>query len=742
MSSSQIYYTYYSPTDIQHPNKVQYTNNLSAAGDILVTSLKGFDNLNKRDILTSDWDTSSKKNDFNYNVSITNGFKFKYAYVNNVQYLYNNSTVANTVARQITIDDFDYDTIFGLTRANPAVIDYNWYNRGGSNNIFGETRAVTDKETTRIGPKLFLYKSTNSANDYITGTIRSNLDSNITVSNLTTNSNDNTFNYVNNYIGKTLDWNDGSTPIQNDTKLHKAEEFWPYKVQYKNDQWYQILTNGQKSALLTLPYWYADSTDLNTERFYILSTKSNSDGIQTFNYYKLDKIVENNYYYITSYFDTRPTVKKEHFFGSNCSSLFNENTIQVLPLTKYTYNTFYAMHEDNLSSCVASCVPVSYTTSKKPTVPLLEGSTYENIKYSENFGLNPIAIKYEKNITITTTINYTIANMTNLANILTGWDYLHKDFINDGDVNNHPLISRGNLPYINAGIIIYVPTTASNTVENNNLNNGNALVRFVNWLNKFGCGQFYSGVIPANNVTSSTGTVDSSTINFDSYFKSTYMYIYDTSDYTNVGEFPNNASTGNSNFYNLSTPAFINFNATGDWMHSDHLQPSTNVEEEKEYFFKSEDGSCIRLVNTLCAPINNALNTTHTATDNYTFRLDKLGSSAEQFYIIGTYIYITKGLDYDTSAKYPHYLGFSPSTNITTHNLMTQDKGTTDYTYCLYPRKAMKIILWDSSNLNTTFDGTTFPDKNVKPENQNALMKDIFITPSLYMTLNESVGDV
>lgn len=733
MSSSQIYYTYYSPTDIQHPNKVQYTDNLSAAGDILVTSIKGFNNLNERKILTSSWgDGIQKQNDFNYNVSITNGFKFNYAFTKNIQYLSSNPTVANTVARQITIDDFDYDTIFGLTRANPAVIDYNWYNAGGSNNIFGGTRAVTDKETTRIGPKLFLYEGV--SNNYTTGTITKTLNGNTTtVSNLTTNSSTSTFNYISNYIGKKLEWNGSSTTIQSNTKLQDAEESWPYKVQYKNDQWYHILTNGQKSALLTLPYWYADSTDLNTERFYILSTKSNSNGIQTFNYYKLDKIVENNYYYITSYFDTRPTVKKEHFFGSNCSSLFNENTIQVLPLTKYTYNTFYAMHEDNLSSCVASCVPVSYTTSKKPAVPLLVGSTYDSIKYSENFGLNPIAIKYDKNITITTTVNYTIANMTNLANILTGWDYLHKDFTNDEDVNNHPLISRGNLPYINAGIIIYVPTTASNTVKSSNLNNGNALVRFVNWLNSFGCGQFYSGIT----TSAETHIVDSSTINFGSYFKSTYKYIYDTSDYTNVGEFPENGVSNTSNFYNLSTPAFINFNTTVGWNHGDNLNPDA----PDEYFFLSKDGSCIRLVNTLCAPINNALNTTHTATDNYTFRLNKLGSYTEQFYIIGTYVYITKGLNYNTSAKYPHYLGFSPSTNITTHNLMTEAKGTTEWNHYLYPNKAMKIMLWDTSNLDTIFDGVN-PYTNVKPENQNALMKDIFITPSLYMTLNESVGDV
>lgn len=744
MSSSKIYYTYYSPTDIQHPNKVQYTDNLSAAGDILVTSLTGFDNLNARDILTSDWKKSSKKNDFNYNVSITNGFKFNYAFTNNVQYLSSNPTVANTVARQITIDDFDYDTIFGLTRANPAVIDYNWYNAGGSNNIFGETRAVTDKETTRIGPKLFLYKYNANINNYTTGTITKTLNSNTsTVKDLVTSAASSTFNYISNYIGKKLEWNGSSTTIQINTKLQDAEAHWPYKVQYKNDQWYQILTNGQKSALLTLPYWYADSTDLNTERFYILSTKSNSNGIQTFNYYKLDKIVENNYYYITSYFDTRPTVKREHFFGSNCSSLFNENTVQVLPLTKYTYNTFYAMHEDNLSSCVASCVPVSYTTSKKPAVPLLVGSTYDSIKYSENFGLNPIAIKYDKNITITTTVNYTIANMTNLANILTGWDYLHKDFNNDGDVNNHPLISRGNLPYINAGIIIYVPTTASNTVASTKLNNGNALVRFVNWLNSFGCGQFYSGIT----TSAETHIVNSSTINFGSYFKSTYKYIYDTSDFTNVGEFPSNASIGNSNsnFYNLSTPAFINFNIIGDRMHTDHLDAGLST--SNEYFFMSndDDGSRIRLVNTLCAPINNALNTTHTATDNYTFRLNKVGSNTEHFYIIGTYVYITKSLDSDTSAKYPHYLGFSPSTNITTHNLMTMDVGTSDYTYYLYPRKALKIMLCDASNLDISFDGVNFPStavNNVKPENQNALMKDIFITPSLYMTLNESVGDV
>ena len=91
MSSEQIYYTYYSPTDWQHPNKVKYTENLSNAGDLLVTSSSGFENLNARDVIARDDITSSwgagiqKQNDFNYNVFVTNGFKFNSSMVNNIQ---------------------------------------------------------------------------------------------------------------------------------------------------------------------------------------------------------------------------------------------------------------------------------------------------------------------------------------------------------------------------------------------------------------------------------------------------------------------------------------------------------------------------------------------------------------------------------------------------------------------------------------------------------------------------------
>ena len=112
MSSEQIYYTYYSPTDWKHPNKVKYTENLSNAGDLLVTSSSGFENLNARDVITSSWgDGIQKQNDFNYNVSVTNGFKFNSAMVNNIQVVSATSNIANTIAKQITIDDFDYDTI-------------------------------------------------------------------------------------------------------------------------------------------------------------------------------------------------------------------------------------------------------------------------------------------------------------------------------------------------------------------------------------------------------------------------------------------------------------------------------------------------------------------------------------------------------------------------------------------------------------------------------------------------------
>lgn len=725
MSSDQIYYTYYSPTDVQHPNKVKYTDNLSAAGDILVTSSSGFDNLNTRPIITSSWgDGIQKQNDFNYNVSITNGFKYGYEFKDSLQYVGTNSNMNNTVARQLTIDDFNYDTIFGLTRADPSVIDYNYY-KGITNNVFNDGNAVTNKETTRIGPKLFVYKS--NTNDYLSGVIDDNggqLDDRITAGDniVQTNVSTGTYNNISKYSGQQLTWNNKTVVISNNKILYDLENAWPYKVQYNANQWYQMLTNGQKSALLTLPYWHTDNDEASdvTNRYYILNVEKDNDGNPRYSYYKIDKIVENNYYYIVSYFDTRPTIKNNTniVFDSNHSSLFNENLIQILPLAKYDYQTFLGIHDSFIVSNIAACVPVCYTVSKESTQPIVPANNDPNNPILRNFGFNPIPIKYEKNITITTTLNYTIANMVNLSNILTGWNYLHKNFD-----NNDKIISRGNLPYINVGILVYIPSTNNEYAPTTSLPTPDAhymnkFVRFQKWLDSFNANgndinKFYYGY------------------NTETWKQANYQFADDI--YKDILNDPNKPDD------KRSIPACIAFNDADSY--EDNLK-SGEENSTSRWFYENtnvkETGSdLIKFINTLSVPINNALNTTHTATDNYTFRLTKIQyndtelNNTEYFYIIGTYIYITKNLDTQTSSENPHYLGFSPSTNITLKDML--DNGT----QYLFPNKIIDGLMVDSHDPTITYDRI-----GKETTNTYALMKDIFVTPSLYMTLNESVGDV
>lgn len=728
MSSDQIFYTYYSPTDTRHPNKVKYTDNLSAVGDILVTSSKGFDNLNARDIISSSWgDGIQKQNDFNYNVSITNGFKYGYQFINNsLQYVTSNSSMNNTIAKQITIDDFDYDTIFGLTRANPAVIDYNYY-KGITTNIFGEGTPVTNKETTRIGPKLFLYKS--NENEYTTGNIIDGARLNSTSANVNTVNtvpNEGTYNYISNYAGLQLEWNNNNITISNNTTLYNLENAWPYKIQYKADQWYQILTNGQKSALLTLPYWHRDDDEAQgvENRYYILNVEKDGNDIK-YSYYKIDKIVENNYYYIVSYFDTRPTIKDtdDKEFDSAHSSLFNENLVQILPLAKFDYRTFLGIHDPYRSSNIAACVPVCYTVSKESTQPLVSSDSSGTLR---NYGFNPIPIKYEKNITITTTLNYTVANMVNLSNTLTGWNYLRKNF---SDNINDSIISRGNLPYINVGILVYIPSTVYPV---DITNDQNKFIRFYKWLDSFTASndknKYYYGY---NSATSSKASFD-----------------FANAIYNDILSNPNRPSTSTSR----QLPACICFNNSDPY--DDHLKNSNNQNDAnstsrwfyQNYNVKNTGSDLIKFINTLSVPINNALNTTHTATDNYTFRLSKIeydkqqqpdANNTEYFYIIGTYIYITKNLDTSTSQNNPHYLGFSPSTNVTLRELLSNR----DNNRYLYPNKILDGLMADSHDPTIKY-GDIGNDTTTTNTDKYALMKDIFITPSLYMTLNESVGDV
>ena len=62
----------------------------------------------------------------------------------------------------------------------------------------------------------------------------------------------------------------------------------------------------------------------------------------------------------------------------------------------------------------------------------------------------------------------------------------------------------------------------------------------------------------------------------------------------------------------------------------------------------------------------------------------------------------------------------------------------------LYPNRVVKTFMCDSQNYLNTFNGVKYVNNNdaTKSRTYYALMKDMFVTPSLYMTLNESVGDV
>ena len=791
MSSEQIYYTYYSPTDWQHHNKVKYTENLSNAGDLLVTSSSGFENLNARDVITSSWgDGIQKQNDFNYNVSVTNGFKFNYSMVNNIQVVSASSNIANTIAKQITIDDFDYDTIFGLTRADPSVIDTNYYTEGKSVFTGNYEQILTNKETTRIGPRLFIYTGNDNLNDATVGS--------------TSNSKLFSANYISKYVGKTVKCGGKSESISLTTKLKDIETAWPYKIQYNANQWYHILTNGQKSALLTLPYWDQSlntGTENNTERYYILNVTKGDDGVPIYSYYKLDKIVENNYYYIVSYFDTRPTIKDKDniVFDSNSTSLFNENVIQIMPLQQYDYLTNVILHDNDASSAIASCLPLSFTTAKSNIKHIIDSGNYiisgdpeDTTRPSEvlnNFGLNPIAIKYEKNITITTTLNYTIANMTNLSNILTGWNYLHKDF-----QSTENLYTRGNLPYINAGILVYIPTNRNmyqpvvNDPKGNNklLNYRNRFVRYVHWLESFKFGYII------NKDTNATTDKFWNNITGENIYNGTTQTAYVCSN-SNINYIYKSIEDNNGNFsgQNLSTPAFIRFcDATDDSsgvkieQPNDHITAldsnavilsnyttiqyvnsnnpaatnfcdiTTDNNLLKESSYTTTGSDVIKFINTLSVPINNALNTTHTAVDTYTFRLSKTEFNiaerqenekgpiinTDYFYIIGTYIYITKNLPANESLQNPHYLGFSPSTNITTKQMNGGDPNNHE-NLSTFPIKSLNAFMSDSATPFANLYNNTINDGQTKGGTY-ALMKDIFVTPSLYMTLNESVGDV
>ena len=432
--STNLYFPYYNP-DI-HFNKVKYTSNFNSIGDLLLTNYDyGLVELTG---------TTEYQNDYRYLVNThTNGM---WVYNNLHLALSNNdtgtivlssvSTVNRTTTDKLSANNLNINTIFGLTTADPSVIDYNWYSGANGYNIFSTPQELTDVEQTKLGYKLFTYSATTYVNNYKTGNITNTI-ANYQVNQLNNDLTKGTFSIlqtgsIDNIIS--LDGTD-TVNIQGTTKLYDLEQAWPYKVQYNSSQWYHILTNGTEDALLTLPY----ENTAGTYQYLFTKTTSGNNQNNTYKYTPLGDIVKNDYYYICSYFDTRATTQTTNNVPSSVSSLFNENTIQFLPLTtiKQNGNTFTGiMHGDQTSgissyysSLVASCLPIAFTTATSTEFSFVnnDGSIGNPLNVNYN-NINPIGLEWGKNITITTTLNYTCANMTNLADILTGWSYLSQDF--------------------------------------------------------------------------------------------------------------------------------------------------------------------------------------------------------------------------------------------------------------------------------------------------------------------------
>lgn len=738
--STNLYFPYYNP-DI-HFNKVNYTSNFNSIGDLLLT--------NYDHGLVELTGTTEYQNDYRYFVNTHNNSMWNYSNLKiqngndtGAIVLSSVSTVNRTTTDKLSVNNLNINTIFGLTTADPSVIDYNWYSGANGYNIFSTPQELTDNEQTKLGYKLFTYNA--ATNNYETGSLASIINTGYKVSQLNNNLTNGTYSILQTgNITQIFDINGNSVNVNNDQTLYNLEQAWPYKVQYNSSQWYHILTNGTEDALLTLPY----ENTAGTYQYLFTKTCDGNNQNNTYKYTPLGDIVKNDYYYICSYFDTRATTKTTTNVPSIATSIFNENTIQFLPLTSInvngTGNTFIGyLHgitgEEGASSLVASCIPVAFTTatSSKFSFYNEDGSIGEENGDIYQY-INPIGLEWGKNITVNTTFNYTCANMTNLADILTGWQYLPQNFT--GDVN----IMRGNLPYINVGLVIFVPTSKSKYTHNKNTtitkySDLSAFTRYTHWLNSFG----FTDNDTLKPFWYLDNIIKQSTVN--TYINDIYGMIDDWT-IKNKWDTVNNGGV----YKQLSTPAALNYMYTSSTnelnAYDDHYNATYTTEtgaygdlnnflgigNGKEYKGLTEDADGIKLINVLSVPITNALNTTHTATDSMTFRFEKPNDIenivGDYYYIVGLYIYLTKNLPSDKAAANPHYLGFAPSTNITNETLLTPSGNTTSQTLYNYPVKCVPAIIKDPKNLNTTDYGSS------------TLMKDAFITPSIFMVINESVG--
>ena len=768
MSSTEIYLPYYSPTDVPNQNKVKYTVDVGSDTSLIITSNNGFVNLNRINVYDRNYvndETTSLGagiNDYLYTVMKTQGYKFGQINLGSglPAYVGNPRELNNTITKQLSIDNFDYNYIYGLPTAKQQVIDWNYFvnmENAGAQNIFGQTSTTTtviqlnNKVTNvKIGPRLFYYNSNTEQNvGYRGAGFQTNIGTASTVENIV----DNGLTGISNYYGLTV----GNVPITANTKIEALEYAWPYKVQPANDQYYQMITNGIETGLLTIPH----EPTVNQTSYYMLSI-GNKNSDQVIQYSKLDDIVENNYYYITSYFDARPTIKTNTnlYFPSTCASLFNENLVQVLPLMPF-YNNMPELLHDNNASTVANINPVCYTTFN-------QGSIYEMYTRDNDGPSQPTAViplKWDKNITITTQLNFTCANLTNLSNILTGWNYLRQDFSNTSSIQ-----TRANLPYVNVGVILYFPSTKSDfdfltkqTTGSDTLNYKNKYNRFISWLNSFTT----DGAPFYNSITTDSGI---STDILNQIYSYTYNNIVPESDTTNKVDYAtfsnasnmacinfNNTTIPNADQYNdkLNLFAESDFNlfigASNDSYYKFIVPPILNIDPNTtvESLLTEKQSDVIKFYTTLSIPITNALNTTYSMNDTCTFCFTKHGSIittngtstyqgttylADRYYIIGTFMYITRSLPTSAMKDNPHYIGFAPSTNIAGKTLLKDTKAASPLYN--YPKSILNSFVTDTSNpLSNSYNKGNNPMKN-------PIMKDMFATPSLFMTINESVNNI
>lgn len=325
-TSNLMYLPYYMP-DVSF-NKVKYSNNLIKNGSILITDPdNGITDMNQKFL-------GIFKNDYTYQPVVQSTiFNIGFVQNNNNNITFFNGFTQNitesTKLNQNSIQNFNYNTIFGLTKADKTVIDWNY---------FGANREeLTDAIYSRLGPKLFYYNN----GDYTTGnfsigdlgTVKSPLNIDNSIKNLSN---------ISGLIIYPVDPNLQPITIDGTTQINSINNIWPYKVQQKDTQYYSILTNGKNEALLALP-----TVELNTPTQYLLTTKFNDTTMKNeYSYTDLGDIIQNNYHYIVSYFDTRPTRSNRNdiTFNSLISSIFNENLVQFMPLAHFTSDKIGRAH--------------------------------------------------------------------------------------------------------------------------------------------------------------------------------------------------------------------------------------------------------------------------------------------------------------------------------------------------------------------------------------------------------------